>query len=230
MTWIPIWMVRGAFDMASACASVLATTKSTPCRPAVIMLLTALPPAPPTPNTVMRGFTREGRKCQSCLLHDCSGRPGWRRVRVLSASRAVCPTMAAARCNRRPACPAVAPPAWRPVRPSATSSSSRAAHALAAAVSAAACSSSTARRSARSRSRSKTNLAPAAGFEPRDIRLECFGLRSVERSGSRFAQGNASMKFESSFDLVGTEMASISTLPWGQRWGPPCGPIRGRGV
>src|SRR5262249_43658941 len=49
-------MMRSAFDMVSACASVLATTKSTPCRPAAIMLLTALPPAPPTPNTVIRGF------------------------------------------------------------------------------------------------------------------------------------------------------------------------------
>src|SRR5579872_7159501 len=50
-------MMRSAFDMVSAWASVLATTKSTPCKPAVIMLLTALPPAPPTPNTVMRGLS-----------------------------------------------------------------------------------------------------------------------------------------------------------------------------
>src|SRR6266403_3945275 len=56
VTWVPIWMMRCAFDMASACASVLATMKSTPCRPAAIMLLTALPPAPPTPNTIMRAF------------------------------------------------------------------------------------------------------------------------------------------------------------------------------
>src|SRR3954471_23478203 len=49
--------MRCAFDMVSACASVLATTKSTPCSPAVIMLLTALPPAPPTPKTVIRGFS-----------------------------------------------------------------------------------------------------------------------------------------------------------------------------
>ncbi len=49
--------MRSAFDIVSACASVLATTKSTPCKPAVIMLLTALPPAPPTPNTVMRGLS-----------------------------------------------------------------------------------------------------------------------------------------------------------------------------
>src|SRR3972149_5784021 len=48
--------MRSALDSVSACAAVLATTKSTPCRPAVIMLLTALPPAPPTPNTVIRGF------------------------------------------------------------------------------------------------------------------------------------------------------------------------------
>src|SRR5436309_5005670 len=50
-------MMSGAFEMVSACASVLATTKSTPCNPAVIMLLTALPPAPPTPKTVMRGLS-----------------------------------------------------------------------------------------------------------------------------------------------------------------------------
>src|SRR5262245_17312321 len=49
-------MMRLHLDMVSACASVLATTNATPCRPAAIMLLTALPPAPPTPNTVMRAF------------------------------------------------------------------------------------------------------------------------------------------------------------------------------
>src|SRR5579862_257124 len=49
--------MRSAFEVVSACASVLATTKSTPCKPALIMLLTAFPPAPPTPNTVIRGFS-----------------------------------------------------------------------------------------------------------------------------------------------------------------------------
>src|SRR3984893_14293385 len=49
-------MMRLALDMLSACASVLATIKSTPCSPDTIMLLTALPPAPPTPNTIMRAF------------------------------------------------------------------------------------------------------------------------------------------------------------------------------
>src|SRR5512139_590489 len=53
---MPIWMMCLALHLVSAWASVLATTKSTPCRPAAIMLLTALPPAPPTPNTVMRAF------------------------------------------------------------------------------------------------------------------------------------------------------------------------------
>src|ERR1700721_1385565 len=57
VTWVPICTMRCAFDIVSACASVLATTKSTPCRPALIILLTALPPAPPTPNTVMRGLS-----------------------------------------------------------------------------------------------------------------------------------------------------------------------------
>src|SRR5262249_30170555 len=57
VTCTPIWMMRSALDMVSACASVLATTKSQPTRPAVIMLLTALPPAPPTPNTVIRGLS-----------------------------------------------------------------------------------------------------------------------------------------------------------------------------
>src|ERR1700730_3229057 len=50
-------MMRSAFDRVSACASVLATTKSQPTNPAVIMLLTAFPPAPPTPNTVIRGLS-----------------------------------------------------------------------------------------------------------------------------------------------------------------------------
>src|SRR6185295_12326379 len=45
-----------AVEASSACASVLATMKSTPLRPAAIMLLTALPPAPPTPITAIRGF------------------------------------------------------------------------------------------------------------------------------------------------------------------------------
>src|SRR5690606_39007574 len=57
VTCAPSWISRSAFDMVSACASVFATTKSTPRKPAVIMLLTALPPPPPTPNTVMRGFS-----------------------------------------------------------------------------------------------------------------------------------------------------------------------------
>src|SRR5262245_50276359 len=50
-------MRRSALELASAWASVLATTNSTPLRPEAIMLLTALPPAPPTPNTVMRGLS-----------------------------------------------------------------------------------------------------------------------------------------------------------------------------
>src|ERR1700722_12674302 len=50
-------MIRWARDEPRACASVLATTKSTPDRPETIMLLIALPPAPPTPHTTMRGIS-----------------------------------------------------------------------------------------------------------------------------------------------------------------------------
>src|ERR1700756_732045 len=56
VTPIPIWILRGALDCRSACASVLQTTNSQPIRFDRIMLLTAFPPAPPTPTTVMRGF------------------------------------------------------------------------------------------------------------------------------------------------------------------------------
>src|SRR3954463_16224821 len=49
-------MMRCDLVRASACASVLAQTKSTPSSPEAIILLTAFPPAPPTPKTVMRGF------------------------------------------------------------------------------------------------------------------------------------------------------------------------------
>ena len=48
-------MRRSARLCISCCASVLATTNSTPCRFAAIMLSTALVPPPPTPITVMRG-------------------------------------------------------------------------------------------------------------------------------------------------------------------------------
>src|SRR5271170_7323331 len=50
-------MIRRARDEPRACASVLATTKSTPDRPEPIILLIALPPAPPTPHTTMRGLS-----------------------------------------------------------------------------------------------------------------------------------------------------------------------------
>ena len=56
VTFTPIWMRAPALACCSACASVLATTNSTPSNSFSIMLLTALPPAPPTPNTVIRGF------------------------------------------------------------------------------------------------------------------------------------------------------------------------------
>src|SRR5690606_18887610 len=61
--------------MASACASVFATTKSTPFRPALIMLFTALPPPPPTPNTQMRAFSSV--MSALCNVIDLGRRPSW---------------------------------------------------------------------------------------------------------------------------------------------------------
>ena len=55
--WGPSWMRRSAGELLSACASVLATMKSTPSTEAAIMFAMALPPAPPTPITAMRGFS-----------------------------------------------------------------------------------------------------------------------------------------------------------------------------
>src|SRR5262245_48136663 len=57
VTAAPSWIRRSDFDCDRACASVLATTNSTPRKPALIMLLTALPPPPPTPKTVIRGLS-----------------------------------------------------------------------------------------------------------------------------------------------------------------------------
>ncbi len=51
----PSWMRCSAAALLSACASVLATMKSTPSISDSIMLAMALPPAPPTPITVIRG-------------------------------------------------------------------------------------------------------------------------------------------------------------------------------
>src|SRR5215475_3793889 len=47
---------RSQIDCASAWASVFDTMNSTPSKFDRIMLLTAFPPAPPTPTTVMRGL------------------------------------------------------------------------------------------------------------------------------------------------------------------------------
>src|SRR5262245_17035874 len=71
-------MMHLAFDVVSACASVLATINSTPCSPDVIMLLTALPPAPPTPNTTMRAFISRISVMSVILPHDFSAELGMR--------------------------------------------------------------------------------------------------------------------------------------------------------
>ena len=49
----PMWTLMSASEMASACASVLTATNSTPRIPSSIMRFTALVPPPPTPTTLM---------------------------------------------------------------------------------------------------------------------------------------------------------------------------------
>ena len=50
---VPSWIRWCAAERLSACASVLAQMKSTPCTPSSIMCSTALPPPPPTPITLI---------------------------------------------------------------------------------------------------------------------------------------------------------------------------------
>jgi hypothetical protein len=70
-------MMRSALEVVSAWASAGATG-SAPARPLLIILLTALPPAPPHPNTVIRGFNSDvgsqidGHGCLPLLRVRCS--------------------------------------------------------------------------------------------------------------------------------------------------------------
>ena len=61
--------MRPPCDNLSACASVLMARNSTPASPSWIMRLMALPPAPPTPATVMRARLSDSRS-NSNLGHD----------------------------------------------------------------------------------------------------------------------------------------------------------------
>jgi hypothetical protein len=54
VSFTPSCSLIGAFDICSACTSVLAVMNSTPTTPAAIMRFTALLPPPPTPITLMR--------------------------------------------------------------------------------------------------------------------------------------------------------------------------------
>ncbi len=50
----PMWSFDGARLAPSACASVFTTMNSTPSRPKLIIVLTAFPPEPPQPITLIR--------------------------------------------------------------------------------------------------------------------------------------------------------------------------------
>src|SRR6056297_719010 len=86
VTLTPSWMRPSARVWLSACASVLATTKSTPSRALSIMLLTALPPAPPTPNTVIRGLSSSCPGTERLSVIDLSACLWGRVCRPFSAS------------------------------------------------------------------------------------------------------------------------------------------------
>jgi hypothetical protein len=53
VSFAPTWTLSGARFARSACRSVLTAMNSIPCRPDAIMRLTAFPPPPPTPTTLM---------------------------------------------------------------------------------------------------------------------------------------------------------------------------------
>src|SRR5690606_2919785 len=72
----PSWMRCSAIELLSAWASVLATMKSTPSISAWIMLATALPPAPPTPMTAIRGRSSSTEGGPMLMLIRCSPRGG----------------------------------------------------------------------------------------------------------------------------------------------------------
>ena len=74
VTCTPSCILESLNDLERACASVLAATNSTPDKPASIMLLIALPPAPPTPNTVILGlssFSSGTLKFKTMKLSSC---------------------------------------------------------------------------------------------------------------------------------------------------------------
>src|SRR6185312_2233180 len=95
-------MMRSALDEASAWASVLATMNSTPCRPDAIMLLTALPPAPPAPNTTMRAFISRISVMLVIVASGFPGQAGIARCRLLPDRLAVCGHQVGGQVSRPP--------------------------------------------------------------------------------------------------------------------------------
>src|ERR1051326_7190210 len=64
----PIWILRIAGDMGSACASLLTAMNSTPCTPVSTMRLTALLPPPPTPMILTSVKPRAGDSCGASTI------------------------------------------------------------------------------------------------------------------------------------------------------------------
>jgi len=77
----PSWMRLSDEALLRACASVLATMKSTPSISALIMLAIALPPAPPTPMTMIfgRSSSMAGGPILMLITNPSGEKDGYRR-------------------------------------------------------------------------------------------------------------------------------------------------------
>ena len=71
----PSCILFGHEDICNACASVFAIKKSTPSRFEFIILLTAFPPDPPTPRTVIFGCKLSPTSCNEIFIVICKSPP-----------------------------------------------------------------------------------------------------------------------------------------------------------
>src|SRR5262245_7258564 len=79
---VPSWIWFAALLRESTCASVLTAMNSTPCTPSSIMWFTALPPAPPTPTTLMIGPLTSPSTISNMLLSPCRLETATRLLKV----------------------------------------------------------------------------------------------------------------------------------------------------
>src|SRR5205807_186252 len=105
----PSWIFIGAGEARRACMSVLATMNSTPVNSAFIMRLTALPPPPPSPITLIfaacgiSSSSKSGRRVRS-VIETSSFADRLRRARRVRerASAIIAPSANSGGCAERP--------------------------------------------------------------------------------------------------------------------------------